>query len=166
MRNSGFAVDGIIKLLLAVAGFIFLGGLEDFFLAPRWLVITALVLLFLSAATQISYSVRKGEKRYLKYPMVFDALLIVAVVVGLILAAAQQPERLDPLRTDRRGLSGHRRDLHDRRERPFLQQRRVTELLITAHSRFRSSARTYLSSSEVAYLLSRLIGTKGDAVSS
>ena len=43
MRNSGFAVDGIIKLLLAVAGFIFLGELEDFFLAPRWLVITALV---------------------------------------------------------------------------------------------------------------------------
>ena len=88
MRNSGFAVDGIIKLLLAVAGFIFLGGLEDFFLAPRWLVITALVLLFLSAATQISYAVGKGEKRYLKFPMVFDALLIVAVVVGLILAAA------------------------------------------------------------------------------
>ena len=51
MRNSGFAVDGIIKLLLAVAGFVFVGGLEDFFLAPRWLVITALVLLFLSAAT-------------------------------------------------------------------------------------------------------------------
>ena len=84
MRNSGFAVDGIIKLLLAVAGFIFLGGLEDFFLAPRWLVITALVLLFLSAATQISYAVGKGEKRYLKFPMV-------SVVVGLILAAAGNP---------------------------------------------------------------------------
>ncbi|MGC2940051.1 hypothetical protein [Brevibacterium sp. FAM 24638] len=91
MRNSGFAVDGIIKLLLAVAGFIFVGGLEDFFLAPRWLVITALVLFFLSAATQISYAVSKGEKRYLKFPMVFDALLIVAVVIGLILAAASNP---------------------------------------------------------------------------
>ncbi|WP_152347962.1 MULTISPECIES: hypothetical protein [Brevibacterium] len=91
MRNSGFAVDGIIKLLLAVAGFIVVGGLEDFFLAPRWLVITALVLLFLSAATQISYGVSKGEKGYLKYPMVFDALIVVAVVIGLILAAASNP---------------------------------------------------------------------------
>lgn len=91
MRNTGFAVDGIIKLMLAVLGFIFIGGLEDFFLAPRWLVVTALVLLFLSAATQISYAVTKGDKGYLKFPMVFDALLIVAGVVGLILAAASNP---------------------------------------------------------------------------
>ncbi|SMY05484.1 hypothetical protein BAURA86_04109 [Brevibacterium aurantiacum] len=74
MRNSGFAVDGIIKLLLAVLGIIFIGGLEDFFFVPRWLVITPLVLLFLSAATHISYAATKGEKRYLKFPLGFNGL--------------------------------------------------------------------------------------------
>lgn len=91
MRKSGFAVDGVIKLVLAVLGAVFTGALAEFFLAPHWLVITSLVLLFLSAATQISYAVSKGEKRYLKYPMIFDALIVVAIVIGLVLAAAENP---------------------------------------------------------------------------
>ncbi|MGC3021254.1 MULTISPECIES: hypothetical protein [unclassified Brevibacterium] len=91
MRKSGFAVDGTIKLVLAVLGAVFSNGLAHFFLSPRWLVITAMVLLFLSAATQISYAVSKGEKRYLKYPMIFDALIILAIVIGLVLAAAANP---------------------------------------------------------------------------
>ncbi|WP_209325027.1 hypothetical protein [Brevibacterium renqingii] len=91
MTKSGFTVDGIIKLFLAVVGVVSLSALEAFFLAPRWLVITALVLLFLSAATQISYAVRKGEKRFLKYPMLFDGLLVVVAVVGIILALVGNP---------------------------------------------------------------------------
>ena len=91
MRKSGFAVDGAIKLVLAVIGAVFTGALTEFFLAPLWLVITSLVLLFLSAATQISYAVSKGEKRYLKYPMIFDALIVIAIVIGLVLAAAENP---------------------------------------------------------------------------
>lgn len=91
MRKSGFAVDGVIKLILAVLGVVFTGALADFFLAPHWLVITSLVMLFLSAATQISYAVSKGEKTYLKYPMIFDAVIILAVVLGLVLSAAENP---------------------------------------------------------------------------
>ena len=91
MRISGFAVDGTIKMVLAVLGGVFSGSVSEFFLGPRWLVIAAMVLLFLSAATQLSYAVSKGEKRYLKYPMVFDALIVVAIIIGLILAAAANP---------------------------------------------------------------------------
>src|SRR5690625_735213 len=91
MMKSGFAVDGTIRMLLAIVGVVVLPALETFFLAPRWLVITALVLLFLGAATQISYGVRKGERRCLKYPMLFDGLLIIVVVIGIILALASNP---------------------------------------------------------------------------
>lgn len=88
MMKSGFVVDGTIRMLLAIVGVVALPALETFFLAPRWLAITALVLLFLGAATQISYGVRKGEKRFLKYPMLFDGLLVVAAVIAVFLALA------------------------------------------------------------------------------
>ncbi|UVI37563.1 hypothetical protein [Brevibacterium spongiae] len=91
MRKSGFAVDGTIKMVLAVLGGVFSSSVSEFFLGPRWLVITAMVLLFLSAATQISYAVGKGEKHYLKFPMIFDALIVLAIVIGLVLVAAANP---------------------------------------------------------------------------
>lgn len=91
MRRSGFVLDGIIKLVLAVIGVVLLPALEASFMAPRWLVVTAFVLLFLSSATEISYGVRKGEKRYLRFPLIFDGLLVVAVVLGGILAAVGSP---------------------------------------------------------------------------
>jgi hypothetical protein len=119
MMKSGFAVDGTIRMLLAIVGVVALPALETFFLAPRWLVITALVLLFLGAATQISYGVRKGEKRFLKYPMLFDGLLVVAAVIAVFLALAANPAAaMDPLRLCGAGLIGHRRGLHYGRERP------------------------------------------------
>src|SRR5699024_9613319 len=91
MMKSGFAVDGTIRMLLAIVGVVVLPALETFFLAPRWLVITALVLLFLGAATPISYGGRRGEERCLKYPMLFDGLLVVAVVISVFLALAANP---------------------------------------------------------------------------
>src|SRR5699024_9036632 len=73
MMKSGFVVDGTIRMLLAIVGVVALTALETF---------------FLGAATQISYGVRKGEKRFLKYPMLFDGLLVVAAVIAVFLALA------------------------------------------------------------------------------
>src|SRR5699024_3222163 len=91
MMKSGFAVDGTIRMPLASAGGVVLPALGPRFMAPRWLVITALVLLSLGGAAQISSGVRKGEKRFLQYPMLFDGLLVVAVVIAVFLALAANP---------------------------------------------------------------------------
>lgn len=88
MMRSGFVADGVFKLLVAVALVVFMPALEEFFLSPRWLVITAAVLLFLSAATEISFGVRKGERRYVRHLAIFDILWIIATVVGIVLAFA------------------------------------------------------------------------------
>src|SRR5699024_9431206 len=88
MMKSGFVVDGTIRMLLAIVGVVALPALATFFLAPPWLAITALVLLLLGAATQISYSVRKGEKPFLKYPMLSDGVLVLAAVIAVFLALA------------------------------------------------------------------------------
>jgi 4-hydroxybenzoate polyprenyltransferase len=91
MMRTKFVVDGVVKIALAIAGFVATSALEEAFQSPRWLVITAFVLLFLSSATQISYGVSKAEKRYFKFPMLFDGLLIVAAIIGIALAAAANP---------------------------------------------------------------------------
>lgn len=91
MIKPVYVVDGIVKLLTAGALLVFMPGLRDFFLAPTWIVITAAVLLFLSSATEISYGVSKGARTYFKHIMLADSAVIVAVVVGIILAAADNP---------------------------------------------------------------------------
>lgn len=88
MMRFGFVADGVFKLLVAVAFVVFMPALEEFFVSPRWLVIVAAVLLFLSAATEISFGVRKGEKRYVRHLAIFDGLWIIAAVVGIVLAFA------------------------------------------------------------------------------
>ncbi|MGO3893390.1 hypothetical protein [Brevibacterium aurantiacum] len=86
MMKFGFVADGVFKLLVAVALWAFLPAVESFLLAPRWLAITAIVLLFLSAATEISYGARKGEKSYVKYLAIFDSLWVVSTIIAVILA--------------------------------------------------------------------------------
>lgn len=88
MLTSGYVADGVLKMLAGAALCIWLPGLEDFFLTPRWLVIAAAVLLFLSGATEISYGVRKGERSHIAVLLGFDALAVVAVIVGVVLALA------------------------------------------------------------------------------
>lgn len=87
----GFVADGVVKLLVAVALCAFLPAIESFLLAPRWLAITATVLLFLSAATEISYGVRKGEKGYVKYLAIFDLLWVVSTIFAVIFALVDNP---------------------------------------------------------------------------
>lgn len=84
MMKFGFVADGVFKLLVAVALCAFLPAVESFLLAPRWLAITAIVLLFLSAATEISYGARRGEKRYVKYLAIFDSLWVVSTILALV----------------------------------------------------------------------------------
>lgn len=91
MMKFGFVADGVFKLLVAVALCAFLPAVESFLLAPRWLAITAAILLFLSAATEISYGVRRGEKRYVKYLAAFDSLWVVATIIAFILALGHNP---------------------------------------------------------------------------
>lgn len=91
MMKFGFVADGVFKLLVAVAVCAMLPVVEAFLLAPRWLAITALVLLFLSAATEISYGVRRGERRYVKYLAAFDSLWVVATILAIVLALAHNP---------------------------------------------------------------------------
>lgn len=91
MMKSGFVADGIFKLLVAGFGVIMLASLEDFFGAPRWLVITAVVLLFVSAAAEISYGARKGERSYIKYLALFDGLWVLTLLVGILLALVDNP---------------------------------------------------------------------------
>ncbi|WP_231446945.1 hypothetical protein [Brevibacterium zhoupengii] len=91
MMKFGFVADGVFKLLVAVALCAFLPAVESFFLAPRWLAITAIVLLFLSAATEISYGARKGETSYVKYLAIFDSLWVVATIIAVILALVGNP---------------------------------------------------------------------------
>ncbi|TSI18807.1 hypothetical protein [Brevibacterium aurantiacum] len=88
MMKFGFVADGVFKLLVAVALCAFLPAVEAFLLAPRWLAITAIVLLFLSAATEISYGARKSEKSYVKYLAIFDSLWVVSTIIAVILALA------------------------------------------------------------------------------
>ncbi|MDN6605666.1 hypothetical protein [Brevibacterium sp.] len=91
MMKFGFVADGVFKLLVAVALCAFLPAVESFLIAPRWLAIAAAVLLFLSAATEISYGVRQGEKSYVKYLAIFDALWVVSTIVAIIFALAESP---------------------------------------------------------------------------
>lgn len=91
MMKFGFVADGVFKFLVAVAIIAFLPALEGFFPSPRWLVIAAAVLLFLSAATEISYGARKGEKSYLKYFAIFDSLWVVATIIAVMFALADNP---------------------------------------------------------------------------
>lgn len=91
MMKFGFVADGVFKLLVAVALCAFLPAVESFLLAPRWLAITAIVLLFLSAATEISYGARRGEKRYVKYLAIFDSLWVVSTIIAVILALVGSP---------------------------------------------------------------------------
>lgn len=91
MVKSGFVADGIFKLLLAGFGVIILTTLEDFFAAPRWIVITAVVLLFVSAAAEISYGARKGERSDIKYLALFDGFWVLTLIVGILLALADNP---------------------------------------------------------------------------
>lgn len=91
MLKFGFVADGVAKLLIAVALCAFLPAVESFLLAPRWLAITATVLLFLSAATEISYGVRKGEKRYVMYLAIFDSLWVVSTIIAVIFALVGSP---------------------------------------------------------------------------
>lgn len=91
MMKSRFVADGVIKLLIAVAICATVPALEAFFLAPRWLVIGAAVMLFLSSATEISYGVSRGEKRFLRYPLVFDGLWVLVTIAAIILAFADNP---------------------------------------------------------------------------
>ncbi|MBM6590056.1 hypothetical protein [Brevibacterium sp. RIT 803] len=86
MMKFGFVADGVFKLIVAVALCAFLPAVESLLLAPRWLTIAAIVLLFLSAATEISYGARKGEKSYVKYLAVFDLLWVVSTIIAVILA--------------------------------------------------------------------------------
>lgn len=91
MMKFGFVADGVFKLLVAIALCAFLPVVESFLLAPRWLAITAAVLLFLSAATEISYGVRRGEKHYVKYLAAFDGLWVIATIIAFILALGHNP---------------------------------------------------------------------------
>ncbi|GAA0034978.1 hypothetical protein [Brevibacterium metallidurans] len=91
MIKPVYVVDGIVKLLLAGAMLVFIPGLTDFFLVPTWTVITAAVLLFLSSATEISYGVSKGARTYLKHIVIADAVFIVGLILGIVLAAAANP---------------------------------------------------------------------------
>ncbi|MCI4011594.1 hypothetical protein [Brevibacterium sp. ZH18] len=91
MMKSRFVADGVIKMLIAVAVCATVPALEAFFLAPRWLVIGVAVMLFLSSATEISYGVSRGEKRFLKYPMAFDGLWVLVTIAAIILAIANNP---------------------------------------------------------------------------
>lgn len=91
MMKFGFVADGVFKLLVAVALCAFLPAVESFLLAPRWLAITAIVLLFLSSATEISYGARKGEKSYVKYLPIFDSLWVVSTIIAVIFALVGNP---------------------------------------------------------------------------
>lgn len=91
MMKLGFVADGVFKLLVAVALCAFLPAIESFLIAPRWLAITAAVLLFLSAATEISYGVRKGEKSHVRYLAIFDGLWVIATILAIIFAVAENP---------------------------------------------------------------------------
>lgn len=91
MMKSGFIADGVFKLLVAIALCIFLPAVESFLLAPRWLAIAAIVLLFCSAATEISYGVRKGAKSYVKYLAIFDSLWVASTIIAIIFALADSP---------------------------------------------------------------------------
>ncbi|MDN6530316.1 MAG: hypothetical protein L0K67_14755 [Brevibacterium sp.] len=91
MMKFVFVADGVVKLLVAVALCAFLPAIESFLLAPRWLAITATVLLFLSAATEISYGVRKGEKRYVKHLAIVDSLWVVSTIIAVIFALVGTP---------------------------------------------------------------------------
>ena len=91
MMKFGFVADGVFKLLVAVALCAFLPAVESFLIAPRWLAITAAVLLFLSAATEISYGVRKGERSYVKYLAIFDSLWVVSTIVAIVFGLAENP---------------------------------------------------------------------------
>lgn len=86
MLTFGYIADGVLKMLLASALCIWLPDVEDFFLSPRWLVIAAAVLLFLSGATEISYGARRAERSHLTVLLAFDALAVVAAGVGIVLA--------------------------------------------------------------------------------
>ncbi|MGO1753095.1 MAG: hypothetical protein ACTH2U_07300 [Brevibacterium sp.] len=91
MLKFGFVADGVFKLLVAGAICVFLPAVESFLLAPRWLSITAVVLLFLSAATEISYGLRKGERSYVRYLALFDSLWVLSTIVAVVLALADNP---------------------------------------------------------------------------
>lgn len=91
MLKFGFIADGVFKMLLASAFCIWLPDLEGFFGSPRWLVISAIVLLFLSGATEISYGVSKAERRQIRVLLAFDALAVVAAFVGTVLALSDNP---------------------------------------------------------------------------
>ncbi|GAA1873102.1 hypothetical protein [Brevibacterium marinum] len=91
MMKFGFVADGVVKMLVAVALCIFLPAAESFLLAPRWLAIAAIVLLFLSGATEISYGARKGQKSYVKYLAIFDSLWVVSTIAAVIVALVGSP---------------------------------------------------------------------------
>ncbi|MDN5588038.1 MAG: hypothetical protein L0G69_15905 [Brevibacterium sp.] len=91
MMKFGFVADGVVKMLVAVALCAFLPAVESFLLAPRWLAIAAIVLLFLSGATEISYGARKGQKSYVKYLAIFDSLWVVSTIMAVIFAVVDSP---------------------------------------------------------------------------
>ncbi|WP_193070675.1 hypothetical protein [Brevibacterium sp. FME37] len=91
MMKFGFVADGVFKFLVAFAIIAFLPAFEGFFDSPRWLVIAAAVLLFLSGATEISYGARRGEKSYVKYLAIFDSLWVVSTIIAVIFALIDNP---------------------------------------------------------------------------
>lgn len=91
MMKFGFVADGVFKFLVSFAIIAVLPAFEGFFDAPRWLVIAAAVLLFLSGATEISFGARKGEKSHLKYLAIFDSLWVVSTIIAVILALVGTP---------------------------------------------------------------------------
>lgn len=86
MLRYGYIGDGVFKMLVAAALIIWQPVLADFFLSPQWLIIAATVMLFLSGATEISYGARTGASSHIKYLLGYDALWILATILGIILA--------------------------------------------------------------------------------